>query len=142
MLYLAGMNVEVEARMTGPVNPGWVMIDSGCTSIGARWWILRRDLMTAHVRELPGNEGVRIMFSVIDNALLLRAAAHAARCYAMACDKIADFAAASSTVHQLVARPVCVSGPSLEVDGPGALAAVAPYFGGRIAVLACSVEAM
>ena len=55
----------------------------------------------------------------------LRAEAHAARCYALACDKIVDLAEFG---HLLDARPVRVGGGHLEIKGSDALVSLRFYF--------------
>lgn len=112
----------------------WVVISHNQTSIGAWEWILRRGTLTAHVLDLPRGGGVRALFTDAAEAGKgdvcalfrdLRAEAHAARCYALACDKIADFAESG---HLLDARPVHVGGGSLEINGADALVALRFYF--------------
>lgn len=85
--------------------------------------------------DLPRGHGVRATFmdmveaGKVDVGPLsrdLRADAHAARCYAQACDKIADLAELG---QGLDARPVRVGGGLLEMEGADALAVLSFYFG-------------
>jgi len=105
----------------------WTMTSRNQTSIGAREWILRQAMMTAHVFDLPHGGGVLAVFT--DDTKRgqpdLRSEAHAARCYAQACDKIADLAESG---HMLDARPVRVGGGHLEIKGADALVALRFYF--------------
>ena len=107
----------------------WVVIGRNQTSVGAREWILRWETTTAHVFDLPHGGGVLVVFT--DAAAVevrlqgLRAEAHAARCYALACDKIVDLAEFG---HLLDARPVRVGGGHLEIKGSDALVSLRFYF--------------
>jgi hypothetical protein len=111
----------------------WTVISRNQTSIGAQEWILRRMTTTAHVFALPGG-GIRARFTGASETgeqtriLDLRAEAHAGRCYALVCDKIVDF---FESGHDLDAKPVRVSGGSLEIMGADALVALGFYFEGH-----------
>ncbi len=105
----------------------WVLISRNQTSVGAEEWVFRRETTTAHVFDLPHGGGVMALFTDAAKAgeRDLRAEAHAARCYASTCDKIADLAESG---HFLDARPVRVSGGHLEIKGSDAFAAMRFYF--------------
>ena len=103
----------------------WGVMSRNRTSVGAREWILRRATTTAHVFDLPRGGGVLALFTDAAKLGDLRAEAHAARCYALTCDKIADLAESG---HMLDARPVRVGGCHLEIKGADALVALRFYF--------------
>jgi len=105
----------------------WIVISRNWTSVGAREWILRRATTTAHVFDLPHGGGVLVSFTDVSKRgeYDLRAEAHAARCYAQACDKIVDLAESG---HMLDARPVRVGGGHLEIKGADALVVLRFYF--------------
>ena len=113
--------------MSTETQNSWIVISRNQTSVGARKWILRRATTTARVFDLPHGGGVLASFA--DHSTQeerdLRAEAHAARCYAQACDKIADLAKSG---HMLDARPVRVGGGHLEIKGADALVALRFYF--------------
>lgn len=112
----------------------WVLVSRNQTSIGSQEWIFRQETTTVHVFNLPHGGGVVAMFTdaVKVSGRDLRAEAHAARCYAQACDKIADLAESG---HMLDARPVRVGGGYLEIKGSGALVALRFYFGEALVVV-------